>query len=509
MSLLSVDTVMSSPALVVAPDRPLAEVAARLHTSHVGSVIVSDHGRIVGIVTERDLLRASATGRDPATTKADEVMSSPVDTVPTGTPARDALAMLRERGFRHVPVVDPAGHAVGVVSIRDLMRLADIGLDTDFVDVPRGLKEVVVTETEVGDVRGREGFFHYRQYDATELAQRCSFEDVWHLMFEGHLPDDAERQAFVAEAAALRDLPAAIVEMLPALARAADEQSPLALLAGVVALIGALDGAEPVLDLTPEERRRDALRLCAITPTVLAAAHRLQHGMPVLEPRPELGHAANYLWMATGQVPSAEMARAIETYLILTVDHGFNASTFTGRVIASTGASVPASVAGAIGALSGPLHGGAPSRALDALDDIGSVERAEPWAREHILAGDKLMGFGHAVYRTVDPRSALLKQVALQQSAGRSDTLAHFAVTVEETVVRVLNELKPGRELYANVELFAGVVMEQAGLDRAMFTPTFAVSRVVGWCANILEQAADGKIIRPSARYVGPPPVRS
>ena len=376
-----VDTVMSAPAIVAPPDETLGAAAARMHRSHVGSVIVTDGGRPLGIVTERDLLAVTAGGTDPATVKLSEVMSSPLDTVRSGLSAREALRHLRERGFRHVPVVDHDGTAIGVVSLRDLMRIAEISLDTDTVDVPRGLKGVVVTETSVGDVRGREGFFHYRQHDATELARTRSFEDVWALMFDGQLPSPDERTAFLAEAAELRALPAALTAVLPGLAAAVDPDAPLAALAGVLALVGAIDGARPVLDLDQAARRRDALRLCALTPSVLCALYRLRHGLQPLEPRPELGHAANYLWMLSGEIPDPEIARAIETYLILTVDHGFNASTFTGRVIASTGASVPAAIAGAIGALSGPLHGGAPSRALDALDEIGAPERAEAWAQ--------------------------------------------------------------------------------------------------------------------------------
>ena len=498
----TVESVMSSPAITVPPDAPLTAAALRMHQSHVGSVIVTDGDRAIGIVTERDVMKATALGTDPATAKVSELMSAPVETVPSDLPAREALFRLRERGYRHAPVVDREGTTIGMASLRDLMRVAEISLDSETVDVPRGLKGVIVTETEVGDVRGREGFFHYRQYDATELARRCSFEDVWHLMFEGRLPSAPERDAFVAEAASLRHLPPAVAGTLPAVAASGDPQSALAQLAAVVSMVGAADGARPVLDLAPAERRRDALRISALTPTVLCALHRLRLGLPVLEPRPELGHAANYLWMLSGEIPDPATARAVETYLILTVDHGFNASTFTARVITSTGASVPAAVAGALGALSGPLHGGAPSRALDALDEIGSADRVEDWARERILNGDKLMGFGHAVYRTEDPRSALLKEVA----ASLGGPLVAFANETEATVVSLLNTLKPGRELYANVEFYAGVVMERCGVPREMFTPTFAVSRVVGWCANVLEQAADGKIIRPSARYVGPPP---
>jgi citrate synthase len=190
---------------------------------------------------------------------------------------------------------------------------------------------------------------------------------------------------------------------------------------------------------------------------------------------------------------------------MLTVDHGFNASTFTARVVASTGADLGAAVVGALGALSGPLHGGAPSRALDLLDAIGTPDRAYGWIRDAVERGERIMGFGHAVYKTDDPRSTMLREVAI----GLGGPRAELAVTVEKLIVEALAEVKPGRQLYANVEFYAGVVMEAAGLPPELFTPTFAVSRMIGWCANVLEQAVDNRIIRPSARYVGPPPPQS
>jgi citrate synthase len=255
-----------------------------------------------------------------------------------------------------------------------------------------------------------------------------------------------------------------------------------------------------VYDIEADERRRDTLAAVAAVPTLLAALHRLERGLEPVEPREDLPYAANYLYMLTGSEPEPRQARAIEQYLISTIDHGFNASTFTARVIASTGADVAACLVGAVGALSGPLHGGAPSRALDTLDAIGTPDRIDPWIRERVLAGDRIMGFGHAIYRTEDPRSRMLREIA--QSFGGSRV--EFAVEVERQVEAILAELKPGRELHTNVEFYAGVVMELCGLPREMFTPTFAAARMVGWSANILEQAEDRKIIRPVARYVGP-----
>jgi citrate synthase len=375
---------------------------------------------------------------------------------------------------------------------------------TTAVDVPRGLAGVVVTDTRIGDVRGREGFYHYRQYSAVELAQTRSFEDVWHLLVHGDLPDADRLAAFTEQTAALRRLPDEVRAALPTIAAASGRSGPLAGMRTALSLLGAAKGFRPVYDIDADQRCADALAASAAVPTVLTALYRLGRGLDPVEPRDDLPYAANYLYMLTGLEPDPLHARAIEQYLISTIDHGFNASTFTARVIASTGADVAACLVGAVGALSGPLHGGAPSRALDTLDAIGTTDRIDPWIRERVLAGDRIMGFGHPVYRTEDPRSRMLRGIA-----GRfGGPLVELAVEVERRVEAILAELKPGRELHTNVEFYAGVVMELCGLPREMFTPTFAAARVVGWSANILEQAEDSKIIRPAARYVGPvPPV--
>ncbi|GLZ75556.1 citrate synthase [Actinorhabdospora filicis] len=371
---------------------------------------------------------------------------------------------------------------------------------TDFIEVPRGLAGVIVTETEVGDVRGEEGFYHYRQYSAIELIQKRDFEDVWHLMLKGELPTVAQREAFIAEVTPLRHLPKAVADLLPSLTVSV----PMEGLRTALSFAAALRGMKPVLDIDEETRLADAVYASAIVPTILTSLHRLRQGLEPIAPRDDLAYAANYLYMLTGEEPKPEHARAIEAYLMSTIDHGFNASTFTARVIASTGADMGAALVGAIGALSGPLHGGAPSRALDALDAIGTPENIDSWVRGKIEGGERLMGFGHAVYKTDDPRSLMLRDVATSLGGHRVE----FAKQVEKRVVEILAELKPGRNLYTNVEFFAGVVMEDCGVPRDMFTPTFAASRVIGWAANVLEQARDSKIIRPRAKYVGEvPPV--
>ncbi|GAA4896635.1 citrate synthase [Stackebrandtia albiflava] len=367
---------------------------------------------------------------------------------------------------------------------------------TTLVDVPRGLAGVVVTDTEIGDVRGDEGFYHYRQYSAVELAEKCGFEDVWHLMFHGTLPTPAERDAFVARVRPLRHLSPQLSALLPSLAGA----KPLDGLRTALSFAAADRGMRPLLDTDEAERADDVLFACAIVPTILTALYRLRSGQEPVAPRDDLGYAANYLYMLTGAEPTPRHAAAIEKYLISTVDHGFNNSTFTARVIASTGADVGACLVGAIGSLSGPLHGGAPSRALAALEEIGTPDKIDSWVRGRVEGGERIMGFGHAVYRTDDPRSLMLRDVATELGGD----LVDFAKQVERKVVDILAELKPGRKLYTNVEFYAGVVMEQCGVPRDMFTPTFAASRMVGWSANVLEQARDSKIIRPRARYTGP-----
>ncbi len=367
---------------------------------------------------------------------------------------------------------------------------------------PPGLAGVVVSDTEVGDVRGDEGFYHYRQYDATELARHRTVEDVWHLLLQGRLPDADEAAAFGQRVRDARVVPEATAALLPAIANASDKAASLADLRTAVSALGAELGVPASLDVDNATVADQAIRLVAPVPTLVAALHRLRAGQQPIAPDPDLDVAASYLQMITGRTPTDAQVAALRRYLVTTIDHGFNASTFATRVVVSTGADVAAGLVAGIGALSGPLHGGAPSRALDMLDDIGTADRARDWVRDAVGRGERIMGFGHRVYRTEDPRAALLRETALQTGGAR----AELAAEVERAVVDVLAELKPGRDLYANVEFYAAVVLEAAGLPRELFTPTFAVSRAIGWSAHVVEQHAAGRIIRPSARYVGPTP---
>ncbi len=495
----TVGDVMTAPAQSAAPGDSIAVAAAHMNRDVVSSLVVLDGARPVGIITERDVLHAAGTGVDLSTELVSAWMTPDPDCLDPDASVDEAWRQFAERHYRHLPVV-VGGELQGVVSLRDLTALAHLHPADEALVAPAGLKGMIVAETALGDVRGQEGFYHYRQYSAPELAASRSFEDVWQLLIDGTLPDVDGRASFSAEVAPFRALPDEVLAVLPAISRSAGSVSSalrtaLSHHASVLALPNSMD-------VDHATRRTQALQLSAVVPALIAAIHRLRAGDEPVASRPDLSYAADYLHMLRGSEASPDHVRAIEQYLILGIDHGFNASTFTTRVVTSTGSDLGSAVVAGAGALLGPLHGGAPSRALDTLDEIGSPDRAADWVRAKVEAGERIMGFGHPVYKTADPRSVMLRSIA----QGLGGELVDFAVQVESEVERTLAELKPGRELHTNVEWYAAVVMDCCGLDRALFTPTFTASRVVGWCAQALEQAADNRIIRPSSRYVGPPP---
>ena len=375
---------------------------------------------------------------------------------------------------------------------------------TQLIDVPPGLKGVAVAETSIGDVRGADGFYHYRQYDASTLARERTFEEAWHLTHAGELPDQARLAEFTERTAHRRALSPRVAASLPAIAALACDDQPLQALRAAYELVALDQHAASWLDTSGPDLDDQAITAGAVFPTLVTALYRLARGQAPVAPRTDLGHTANYLYMLDGAEPAAARVRALETYLVSTIDHGFNASTFTGRVVASTGADLGSAVIAALGALSGPLHGGAPARVLDMLDEIAVPGRAGAWIRDTLARGEVVMGFGHPVYRTADPRDTLLRQVAKDLGSPR------LALTeaVEDSALAAFRELKPGVPLHTNVEFYAALVLEAVGLPRQLFTPTFAISRVVGWTAHIVEQARNNKIIRPAARYIGPQPSR-
>jgi citrate synthase len=355
--------------------------------------------------------------------------------------------------------------------------------------VNSGLEGVVAASTSLSAVDGERGELIIAGYPIGELAEHATFEETTWLLWHGELPSARQLAAFHAGLAARRELPAAAASLLRQCADARLEpMDALRVAAGTISLAS-----------------DDASTIVAAFPTLVAAFWRLRHGAEPILPRRDLAHAANFLYMLTGDAPDAEHVRALDTYLNTVVDHGLNASTFTARVITSTGSDLVSSVVGALGALKGPLHGGAPGPALDMVFEIGEASRAEAVLRGKIERGEKLMGFGHRVYKVRDPRADVLAAAAERLFTRAGDmSLYALARSVEATAIRLLEEYKPGRRLHTNVEYYTALLLHGIGLDVSLFTPTFALSRVSGWIAHALEQKRTNRIIRPLSEYAGP-----
>jgi citrate synthase len=356
----------------------------------------------------------------------------------------------------------------------------------------KGLEGVVATTTRLSMVDGGAGRLVIAGFPVEVLAGWATFEETLYLLWNDALPDAGQLARLKEDLAARRALPEATKDLLKAAA------------AGRVPAMDALRMAAGTLGSQEENDRDDALRVVAAFPTVVVAYWRLSRGEDPVEPDPELSHAANYLYMLSGEVPSDERARALETYLVATSDHGMNASTFAARVIVSTRSDFVSAVTGAVGALKGPLHGGAPGPALDMVFEIGKAERAEPYLREKLESGGRLMGFGHRIYKARDPRADVLAEAAGRLYAADADKdLYRLAIAVERTAVRLLAEYKPGRNLYTNVEYYTALLLHGLGLPTELFTPTFTASRVAGWTAHCFEQRELDRIIRPQSEYTG------
>jgi citrate synthase len=356
-------------------------------------------------------------------------------------------------------------------------------------EVDPGLAEVVAASTRLSHVDGERGELIVGGFRIGDLAPRASFEEATWLLWHGALPSRAELTAFAAVLAAERALPDGALPLLRRAAAAAlDPMDALRIAAGTISMAA----ERPVA-------------IVARMPTIVAAYWRLGRGLEPVPPRADLDHAANFLYMLSGEPPDPERARALATYLNTAIDHGLNASTFACRVIASTGSDLVSAVVGAIGALKGPLHGGAPGPALDMVFEIGDAARSEAVLRRKLEAGEKLMGFGHRVYRVRDPRADVLAAAAERMYARAGDQAFYqLARKVEADALRLLEVYKPGRRLQTNVEFYTALLLHGLGFDVPLFTPTFAVARVSGWIAHAMEQRRANRIVRPQAEYVGP-----
>ncbi|HEY6407153.1 MAG TPA: citrate synthase, partial [Ktedonobacteraceae bacterium] len=330
----------------------------------------------------------------------------------------------------------------------------------------------------------------YRGYNIHDLATTTSFEEIAYLLWFGHLPNKSELADLKAKLASQRTLPTSALKVISDLPTTAEPMDALRTAASAW-------GASTIKGKPTIEQ---AIALTARFPIFLAAFHRLRNGLEPLESQPALGHAANYLYLLTGKWPEQQHVKALDAYLVLLADHGMNASTFTARVVASTESDIVSATVAAVGALKGPLHGGAPSKVLDMLQAIGTTANAESWLRNAMELGQRLMGFGHRVYKTEDPRAEELRELA--RLADPQEFV--LARRVEELALALLEEQKPGRRLYTNVEFYSAVLLSSVGLPGDLFTPTFAVSRVTGWTAHTLEQIGNNRLIRPEADYTGP-----
>ena len=364
----------------------------------------------------------------------------------------------------------------------------------------RGLDGVVAAQTRLSQVDGLAGELIIGGYELKELAGKVSFEEAAYMLWHGTLPNAAQFAELRREIAANRALPAVTEQVI----RAAKAAPPIDALRMACATLS-LDLGNPD-DISPAADRKDAVMLMARFPTIVAMHTRLGAGQEPIAPRSDLSLAANFLYMVNGREPDPLAAKALDTYWVTVMDHGMNASTFTARVIASTRSDIVSAVTGAIGALKGPLHGGAPGPVLDMLVDIKTAENAEPWLRREINEGRRIMGFGHRVYKVRDPRAEVLSRVAEEMGAGHLEDrkLFDLARHVESTALKVLEELKPGRGLKTNVEFYTALVLQSIGLKPRTFVAMFACGRVAGWCAHVIEQHAEDHLIRPQSEYIGP-----
>jgi|AntRauTorcE11897_2_1112592.scaffolds.fasta_scaffold00291_19 citrate synthase (EC 2.3.3.1) len=361
-------------------------------------------------------------------------------------------------------------------------------------EIHRGLEDIVVGETNLSYIDGQQGELVIGGYPLSELATNATFEETLFLLYNDALPTEAELEDFRSELAQYRSVPDGTMDVVRAAAAAGS--SPMDTLRMATASLS--------LDIEGEEPHRDKLVLVSRLPTIVAAYWRLRNGDEPVAPRDDLSHAANYLYMLTGEEPDPSEVRGLETYLNTVVDHGFNASTFTGRTIVSTDSDLYSAVTGAIGALKGPLHGGAPGPVLEMLLDIQASGDVEGAIREILEAGERLMGFGHRVYKVRDPRAEVLLTAAETfYEAGGDSAFFELAMEVEDVSVDLLAEHKPGRSLETNVEFYTAVLLHGVGIPKELFTPTFAIARAGGWTAHCLQQLDDNRLIRPRAKYVG------
>ena len=358
----------------------------------------------------------------------------------------------------------------------------------------KGLEGVVAAQTRISDVDGRQGKLLYAGYDIADLAAHASFEETVHLLHHLELPTAAQLEETVATLRAESGLDEPLVGLIGTLA---ERTGPMTTLRTAVSAAAALD---PDDEESAAANLRRAYRLIAKTPQIVATYQRLRTGADAVEPREDLGMAANFLYALTGKEPDPEVARDFDVVLVLYADHTLNASTFAGRVAAATLADMYAAATAAVATLQGPLHGGAIEGVRQMLEEIGSPDRARDWVRARLAAKQKVMGFGHRVYKTWDPRATVLRDIAERLGRRFGDT-RWFDISV-----RVQEAVMEAKTLYPNVDFYTASVYSALGLPPDLYNPLFAAARMAGWTAHIREQYADNRLIRPDSEYIGPDP---
>ncbi|GIU97180.1 MAG: citrate synthase 2 [Actinomycetota bacterium] len=358
----------------------------------------------------------------------------------------------------------------------------------------KGLRDVVAAQTRISDIDGERGRLWYVGYPIEDLAEHATFEEVVYLLHHGELPTPAQLDQLVGFLTRERGLSPFGTKIMPILAHTA---SPMSMLRTMVSGTSTYD--PDGWDESPEAQYRKALRLIARVPTMIATYHRLRTGQEVIPPNPELSHAANFLWMLHGEEARPDDVRAMDVSFILYADHTMNASTFTARIIASTLADMFSAITGAIAALKGPLHGGANEESMKMLEEIGKPENASAYVAERLARKQKIFGFGHAVYRTMDPRATIFREFSRRVGEAHGD-LRWYEISraVEESTFEQ-------KGLYPNVDFYAASVYHMLGIPTDLMTPIFALARMAGWTAHVREQYADNRVIRPDSEYVGPP----
>lgn len=363
----------------------------------------------------------------------------------------------------------------------------------------RGLEGVIALHTSICDIDGQKGELIYRGYDIDDLARHCTFEEVAWLLWQGDLPSPSELKSLNDQLTGERPLPPMVRELM---AMTPEDADAMAFLRTGISTLALFDSEDD--DMSAEANYRKAVRLAAQIPVMLAGFDRARNGQPAVRPRPDLSTAANFLYMLHGDVPGERAVRTFDACLILHAEHGLNASTFTGRVIGATLSDMYSAIAGAVGALKGPLHGGANLRVMDMLDAIDrSGMNPSDWVKEKLASKERIMGFGHRVYKTLDPRAAILREM--------SESLATEAGNRKwyDMSLSIMDTMEKEKGLYPNVDFFSASVYGTLGIPKDLFTPIFAMARVTGWTAHLLEQWADNRLIRPRAAYDGPRGLRT